>query len=451
MYFDYQIEGINILKHREKTLLADEMGLGKTVQAIGVINHYASERFIKAEKPLNVLIICPANLKYNWLKELKIWSTYNPLYLGIVNGSKYPDNKDTIIINYDIVSRHKDRILETEWDYLILDEAHYLKNPKSARTKAVLGVRGDGIKAKRTIALTGTPAPNRPIELYPLLHYLDSETFNSEIAFAKRYCNAKRVQTFNPRTKRWEPRWDFSGASNLEELNRMLRGGLMIRRLKKDVLKDLPPKMRQVIEIDIPLSKEEKRLSELTKAHISGALTTTQFNTAVEELTEASAIPFLTLSKICKETAIRKIPYVISHIKDCLEGANKLVVFCFHVEMIEALRKEFRNISVVFSGSTSKAQKLVAINSFQTDKAVRVFIGNIKAAGVGITLTASSNLIMAESSWVPGDMTQAEDRVHRIGQNEKVLIQHIVLKGSTDALRIKAAVNKQKVLDKILT
>lgn len=449
MYFDYQIEGIARLVRMKNALLADEMGLGKTIQAIGAMNHYMEHVFAEPDRGINILIICPANLKHNWLKEFKIWSKYD-LPCGIVKGSKYPEDANVVIINYDIIKRHKPRIQKTEWDYLILDEAHYLKNPKSARTKAIFGLKDGPIEAKRVIAITGTPAPNRPIELYPLLRYLDPKHYNSETTFATRYCNAQWMWGFDPKSKRYVRRWDLSGASNLGELNRNLRRGLMIRRLKKDVLKDLPPKLRQMIEVDIPLSKEEKQLSDITEKLISGKLTKAQFDMAVDKLTEASAIPFLTLSKICKETAIRKIPYVISHVKDCLAATDKLVVFCYHVEMLEALAKGFPSISVTLSGSTSKTNRLTAVDRFQTDKTIHLFIGNIKAAGVGVTLTASSNLIMAESSWVPGEISQAEDRVHRIGQNEKVLIQHLVLKGSTDSLKIKSAVNKQRIIDMIV-
>jgi SNF2 family DNA or RNA helicase len=220
------------------------MGLGKTIQGIGVWNCCRFEK---------TLVVCPASLKLNWKREFEKWAI-RPIKVQIINGTKtdaWPvnDDYDVLIINYDIVVAHKPRLMEIDWDFQIVDECHYLKNPDTKRTKALLGYKprsGSASKSEKPIPgrckiyMSGTPIVNRPVELWPLLSSVDPKGLGvSFFGFAKRYCAAKQTG--------WG--WDFSGASNLEELQERLRERFMCRRLKQDVLKDLPAKRRQVLEL----------------------------------------------------------------------------------------------------------------------------------------------------------------------------------------------------------
>lgn len=243
-YLPYQKAGIAYAMAKPNVLIGDEMGLGKTIQAIGVYNTDPTIH--------RVLVVCPSSLRLNWKKEWAKWATRTSR-IAVVNGGKPSDwiaadaaTCPVVVINYDILAKHRAAIDAITWDLLIVDEAHYLKNPKAIRTKAVLGQRVKGIEkakaiaARRRIFLTGTPIVNRPVELFPLVEALDPAGLGKNFfAFAKRFCNATQTK--------WG--WDFSGASRLDELQRTLRERFLVRRLKADVLTELPPKRRQVIEI----------------------------------------------------------------------------------------------------------------------------------------------------------------------------------------------------------
>ncbi|MDD5719965.1 MAG: SNF2-related protein, partial [Candidatus Krumholzibacteria bacterium] len=239
-YLPYQAEGIEFALGRRNTLIADEMGLGKTIQALGVINALDIRR---------VLIVCPASLRINWAREARKWLCRRREICIVNEKNTVLAGAEIVICNYDRVWDYWDRLAAVHWDLLIGDEAHYLKNPKSQRAKASLGgmiktalgnkrKRGIAASAARLRLLTGTPILNKPIELYPLLKALDRERWGQAwLWYATRYCAATRQ-----RVGRDKEVWDTSGASNLDELQRILRGTVMIRRRKMDVLKDLPPK-----------------------------------------------------------------------------------------------------------------------------------------------------------------------------------------------------------------
>jgi SWI/SNF-related matrix-associated actin-dependent regulator 1 of chromatin subfamily A len=239
-----------------------------------------------------------------------------------------------------------------------------------------------------------------------------------------RYCDAYPGQ--------WG--WDYSGASNLDELNERLRSTVMIRRLKADVMKELPPKRRQIIELSGALPKPE-----------------VDYLAAVKALKNPGQIAFEEIARVRHEDALAKLPQVIEFIKDALEESEKIVVFAWHRDVIEGLTQALIDFSpVIVTGDTSLKNRQWAIENFQNEPHTRIFIGNIQAAGVGITLTAASHVIFAELDWTPGVVSQAEDRCHRIGQKDFVLVQHLVLSGSIDAKMAKILVAKQEVLDKAL-
>ena len=435
-YLPYQKAAIAYAMQRPSTLFADEMGLGKGVETIGVINADPTVR--------RVLIVCPASLKINWQREFQKWSV-RPYSIGIANGGKFPES-DVVICNYDILTKNLEAIQAVQWDVLIADECHYAKNKKAQRSKALYA-----IQAKRRLFLTGTPIVNRPVELFPIVNALDPKTFGNFMDYAKRYCDATKNR-FG---------WDFSGASNLEELQDKLRTSIMVRRLKKDVLTELPAKRRQVIEFPAngcstviraemdAAAKHEETLAILrARVALADAADDEEgYKEAVEELRHGTRTAFTEMSQLRHETAVAKIPYVIEHVKECIESSGKVIVFAHHIDVLNALTEAFGAEAVCLQGNTPQKERQEAVDRFQNDPNVKVFVGSITAAGVGITLTAASHVIFAELDWVPGNVTQAEDRAHRIGQQNSVLVQHLVLEGSLDATMARTIVNKQEAID----
>jgi SWI/SNF-related matrix-associated actin-dependent regulator 1 of chromatin subfamily A len=451
-YLPYQRAGISFGLDRESVLFGDEMGLGKTIQAIGMIN---SDPSLK-----KILVICPATLRLNWRKEMQRWLVI-PRSIVIAEGSSCPcEAFDITIINYDILKKNREKLDRVEWDIIITDEAHYLKNPNAQRTIAVVGQekKGEiikpGIKARRKVMLTGTPIPNRPIEGWPLFHYLAPQEFRSFWGYAKRYCDAQQNGYG----------WDMTGAANLGELQDKLRSTIMVRRLKADVLTELPAKRRAVIELPqngsaSVVAAEQKGWSayqdmvEDLRARVELAKASDKpedYEDAVSKLRQAVQSAFTEMAKLRHATAVAKIPYVIAHINDSIEGGKKIIVFAHHKDVVHALEAEFGECCVSVTGDTPMVRRQDNVDRFQSDPNCLIFIGNIQAAGVGLTLTASSHVIFAELDWVPGNVTQAEDRAHRIGQKEMVLVQHLVLEGSLDAKMARTIVEKQAVIDQAL-
>ncbi|MBT9258178.1 MAG: DEAD/DEAH box helicase [Clostridiales bacterium] len=451
-YLPYQRAGIAFAKERHGVLIADEMGLGKTIQAIGLINATPSIR--------HVVIICPASLKLNWRRELERWLV-RPLSVGIADSRNWPET-DVVIVNYDIVHIHHDPLRAREWDLLVADEAHYLKSGNRAR-RALYVLGGSGgknarkispIPAKRRVFLTGTPLLNRPIELWPLVHALDPDHWSSFWHYAKRYCNAHHNGYG----------WDFSGASHLEELQERLRTTVMIRRLKRDVLTELPAKRRQIIELPANGASDAIRQEREAWSRIEDQLADLQvevelakasdheedYRAAVERLRTATRAAFTEIARLRHQTALAKLPQVLDFLDNILEEDSKVVVFAHHHDVIRGIADHFGNAAVSLTGETPLPERQAAVDRFQSDPSCRVFVGNIQAAGVGLTLTAASHVVFAELDWVPGNITQAEDRCHRIGQRDSVLVQHLVLEGSLDATMAKRLVAKQEVLDAAL-
>jgi SNF2 family DNA or RNA helicase len=451
-YLPYQKAGIQFGLNRLNTLFGDQMGLGKTIEAIGVCN--------ADENANSILIICPASLKINWQREFQKWDTKNRS-VEIVNGV-FPKSQ-VVIVNYDILKKHRIAIREREWDILICDEVHYLKNSKALRTKEVFGCRKyqsqghiEPISAKRKLFLTGTPILNRPIELWTLVHALDAEGIGKSWKYyVERYCDAYQDR-FG---------WNTSGASNLEELQKRLRLSFMIRRLKEDVLTELPPKRRQIITFPSDsallkvIEKEKQSYEELQeriqslRVQVELAKASEQegvYESAVQALNGETQVLFSEISKLRHETAVAKIPLMIEHLKDQLESTGKIVFFAHHHDVMDAIQGEFKDISVKLSGKEDMEERQQAVDSFQNNPKIKLFIGSIKAAGVGITLTASNMVVFGELDWVPGNISQCEDRTHRIGQKESVLIQHLVVDDSLDAKMAQTLVNKQEIIDKAL-
>lgn len=450
-YMPFQKAGIAYALKRDATLIGDEMGLGKTIQALGFVNTLPEAQ--------HILIICPASLRINWKQEAEKWLVNENLSVQIVDTKNPPlPHANVFIINYDILKKNREFLMSREWDVMIVDECHYLKNNRAARTQAVLGdykSEQKPIAAKQRLFLTGTPILNRPIEIQPVLGNIAPKKFGNFFSFAMRYCDAHKNQ--------WG--WDFSGASNLDELQEELRSTCMVRRLKADVLTELPAKRRAVIEI--PLNGNSRVVNAELKAMTAGEARLAEFKAAVElakvsedknvyeeavnRLKKAAQAHFEEMSRLRKETAIAKAPLVAAHVADAVDQGAKVVVFAHHHEVIDTLVTELSEHGVVkLDGRDSMEDRNAAVTAFQEDDAVKVFVGGIKAAGVGLTLTESAHVVFAELDWVPGNMTQAEDRCHRIGQANSVLVQHLVLESSIDSNLAKTLVRKQAIIDKAL-
>jgi len=447
-YLPYQRAGIVYAVDHRNCLLADEMGLGKTIQAIGLIN--------AIPEIANVLVICPASLKLNWKREMEKWLTRS-LTMGIIN-SEIPAT-DIVICNYDIVKKHAEKLKSKTWDLMICDESHYLKNPKAQRTQSVLGGKDvSPIPATRKIFLTGTPVLNRPIELHPLLRALNVEWAKNWRQYVRRYCDGSET--------RWG--WDVSGASNTGELGEKLRSTLMIRREKSQVLAELPEKTHQLITLSpngcaAQIKKEQaaweaheeatkKHKEKIAKLRKEEKTDTEAYREAVQAMRQAALASFAEISKLRHETAVKKIPHAVELVTNAVESEGSIVVFSHHTDVLDGIVDGVRKAGYTaekIDGSVPVEKRQQIVDDFQAGK-INVFVGSIKAAGVGITLTKSSHVIFAELDWTPATIAQAEDRCHRIGQKNNVLVQHIVFDGSIDAMIAKKLVEKEEIIESIM-
>lgn len=458
-YFPFQRAGIAYAFERRATLLGDQMGLGKTPQACGVLNCMPLAR--------RILVICPASLKLMWRREMTRWLV-NRRPILIADSKFFPDCDGVVIINYDILRKHREIIKGTEWDLLIVDECHLLKNPRAIRSQEVLGVEATkkekatgmadvpGIQATKKLLLTGTPIPNRTREIWGLIHYLDPITWSSWWKFAGRYCGADQSNG-----------WNSDGASNLEELQRRLRETIMIRRLKADVLKELPPKTRRVVAIEpdaeaARIIKAEVEADEEDEAMTDLAARVELAKAGTDAAAYASMVDQLSLRRksrndadiftLRKNTAIAKIrmPVVMDMLEDAVEQSEKVIIFVHHHEVSRTIMAKFGTAAVLIDGDVKLPDRDMAASRFQTDPTCKVIVGSIGAMGTGWTLTAASHVIMLELDFVPGNVSQCEDRAHRIGQTDNVLVEHYVLEGSLDADMARTLVEKQDVIDQAL-
>lgn len=474
-YDGYQKAGIAFalasFKKYGGCIIGDSMGLGKTVQAIGVLN---SEPKIQ-----RALFIVPNSLKLNWYRELKKWLV-RQMTIGIADPDHFPKT-DIVIANFDILHKYE-KSLSFYWDLVTIDEAHKIKNPKSMRAKAILGYRptreeakegmqpSSGIPTRRKLALTGTPIENRTMEIFPLLNWIDSKKWKSSFDFGLRYCGGQQKiigRRFDYATGKWVKKYarDFKGASNTDELQSELRSSFFIRRLKEDVLLDLPPKRRQIIILPSDglerLIAEERKIAERWEPKLqaireqakNAQLSNNQaeYAKAVQAMEATECASHRDGLKASHDVALAKVPLASEHIGDALEEGGKIILFGHHLDVIAAYMKafkEFRPVRIIGEDKVHDRQR--SVDTFQTDPNCRLIVCGIMAAGTGWTLTASSHVIFAEIDYVPGVMSQCEDRSHRRGQMNPVLVQHLVLAGSVDVSKVQTIVRKQEVIDQAL-
>jgi len=467
--YPFQNKGVSFIESRNgRALIGDEMGLGKSAQSIA---------WLQLRKELSpVIIIVPASIKLNWKKELNMWLEPGSYNLYLISGRPNPNEKyeqyknhqvtqakngfkrDIIIINYDILSnitetkkvlnpnsgllkKIKVEVKNSGWISFLLkikpqviigDEIHYIKNNDTLRTKAFLKLCK---KVPHVIGLSGTPIINRPIEFYNSIKVINPNIFPSYWSYAKKYCGASN--------NGWG--WNYNGATNTEELHEIVTKHVMLRRKKSEVLKELPPKTRAVIPIELNNQKEYFRAK---KNIINWIL----YNEGEEKAKKASNAEILVEFEKLKQLAVKgKMNSCIQWIKDFIDNDEKLVVFTTHKEIINELSEAFKNISVKLDGSTSLKNRQLAVDRFQSDDEIRLFLGNVKAAGVGITLTAASSTCFIELPWTVGETDQAEDRVHRIGQEAENVNAYYLLAEDTIEIEIAELLDeKRKVTSAVL-
>ncbi|NXG07727.1 ZRAB3 endonuclease, partial [Sakesphorus luctuosus] len=419
----FQEKGIIFALQRSgRCMIADEMGLGKTIQAIAISYYY------KNEWPL--LIVVPSSLRYPWVDEMEKWiPELSPDDISIIQNKTDVGGISTskvTILGYGLLTSDAQALIDTlyrqNFKVVVIDESHYMKSRNATRSKILLPIVQ---KALRAVLLTGTPALGRPEELFMQIEALFPRRFGTWSEYAKKYCNA-RVRFFGKRAQ-----WDCRGASNLEELHRLL-SEIMIRRLKSDVLTQLPPKVRQRIPFDLP----QAAAKSLNATFAEWEKLMRNLNSDAPESHFSQVMNLIT--HLYKETAIAKAGAVKDYIKMMLENDKlKFLVFAHHLSMLQActeavIESKVRYIRI--DGSVPSAERIHLVHQFQKDPETRVAILSIQAAGQGLTFTAATHVVFAELYWDPGHIAQAEDRAHRIGQGSSVNIHFLVARGTMDTL-----------------
>jgi SWI/SNF-related matrix-associated actin-dependent regulator of chromatin subfamily A-like protein 1 len=431
--FPFQVEDVQrIEQFGGRALLALEMGLGKTIISLAWLRCHPELR--------PTIIVVPATIKLVWCRQIATWlpgEEVHALY-GAQATHNLRDLRGIIVVNYELLIMKLLDSKRTLAEYLadkvkpkavVVDEVHFVSNLSTQRTRAVRLITS---KCKHILALSGTPATSRPAQFFPILSMMYPTAFPSFFHFAMKFCG--------PKNTGWG--WDFSGSSNAGELHKLLLNLGMLRRKKEDVLKDLPAKIRDVVPMEITNRVEY----DTAEADFIEWLISKGETEKAERARHAEAV---TRMEGLKQLAVRgKLDRVVEWISDFLEDSDgKLIVFTHHIEIRDALSYKFPGVSIVALGG-DKTQK--AADIFQQDPKVRVFIGNIDSAGVGITLTAASTVAFVELPWTPGKCSQAEDRAHRIGQKDTVNVHFLVAKDTIEEDIAGVLDRKAKMLTKVM-
>jgi len=427
--YKYQREGIKLIDFFDgRVLLADDVGLGKSLQALW---------WITQADAWPAVVVCPANVKWHWeheaLQNLGIRA-------AVLEGQKPPDVESLArrpkltILNYDILQYWVPWLREIGAKTIILDECAALMNRETKRTKASRALCRD---VPHVLSLSATPLMNRPREMWPTLNILRPDEFGAFWSFGHKYCGAKLG---------YQNRWVFDGASNVKSLNKLLRKTCMIRRRAKDVALELPDKIREILPL--PLS-DEQEYSEATNDFLMWLRK--KDAAAARRASKAQAV--VQMGHLMRLAAKLKLRGVVDWINNLLATTDeKVVIFAVHTKCVRALRRRINAQSVVVDGSVSGRARKSAVMQFQNDPRVRVFIGNIQAAGVGLNgLQGSARIVVfAELPFVPATVTQAEGRLHRIGQKDTVWAYYFVAKGTIEEKLLAILQQKQGVVGTIL-
>ena len=442
--YGFQRAGIAYAVDHGRTMIADEMGLGKTVQALSTV---------ELQDAYPVLVVVPAVVKLNWLREANRWVPGRTVQ--VAEGRKPRTiTADILVINYDILPYWSEEVRKHGWQAVIFDESHYLKNAKAKRTKAAKTIAHT---IPLRLLLTGTPVLNRPVELTSQLDVMGRlDDFGGFWTFVHRYCAAHK----NP----WG--WDFTGASNLEELHTKLRETCFVRRTKAQVLGDLPAKQKITMPVDFDrthydevdadlkvwlkeriLADEEWRARLAAMADEDAEAARTAWH---KEQAMGRAKTLVKIEALKQAAAESKLPAVCDWTTSFLDSGRKLVLFAHHKSVVNGIADCIREAGysvVTITGDTQPEDRQANVDRFQTDPDVRLLVANIQAGGVGITLTAASDVAFAELPWRPGDLTQAEDRCHRIGQTETVTAWYLLAANTIEEKIAGMLDNKRAVVD----
>jgi len=420
---EHQRTAIEKLVGSKRFILADDMGLGKTTSTIIA----ALETDIK-----KILIICPASLKINWEREIK---NYTDRSVYICEGKNFSTEHDFVIVNYDIIKNFydlKDKenspITKGNFDLVIIDEAHYISNPQAQRTKLINSFVKD---VEYLWLLTGTPMTSRPINYYNLLNLIESPVAQNWMAYVIRYCQGYQFKAGNRKV------WNVNGASNLEEL-RDRTSRQVLRRLKEDVL-DLPEKIITPIYLRLKSKKYEELMGEYYE----------WYNKNPDE-SRSLTVQFNKLMKVRQVIAEEKILNTIEVVENILELGKKVIIFTNFTDTLHKIHSHFGKKAVYLDGTCSKVQRQYAVDQFQDNDKIKVFVGNLQAAGVGITLTAGEAVIFNDLSFVPAHHQQAEDRAYRYGQKNCVSVYYPLFDNTIEGVIYDMLINKKNIIDTVM-
>lgn len=419
----HQKEAIQKLVENKKYILADDMGLGKTTSTIIAALESGAKK---------VLIICPATLKINWKREIE---NYSDKTIYIAEGKNFSTEHDFVIINYDILknfhdSKKKDnsQILASNFDLVVVDEAHYIKNAQAQRTKLINDIVK---KVDRLWLLTGTPMTSRPIDYYNLLSLVDSPVAKNWMAYVIRYCSGYQFKVGARKV------WNVMGSSNLEEL-RERTSNTITRRLKEDVL-DLPDKIITPVYLRLKSKDYEELMGEYYNWYDKNP-----------DESKSLTVQFTKLTKVRQVIANEKISQTIELAENILEQGKKIIIFCNFTDSLNQIVEHFDKSAVKVDGSMTKQDRQFSVDQFQENEKIKVFVGNIKAAGVGLTLTAAEAVIMNDLSFLPSDHSQAEDRAYRFGQKNNVLVYYPIFENTIEGVIYDILNNKKQVIATVM-
>jgi len=419
----HQKEAIEKLVRNKKFILADDMGLGKTTSTI------ISALETGAKK---ILIICPASLKINWQREI---ANYSDRSVFLAEGKKFSSDSDFVIVNYDILKNFHDikdkdnsQILKSNFELVIMDEAHMISNPQAQRTKIVNDLCN---KLERVWLLTGTPMTSRPMNYYNLLNLVDSPVAANWMAYAKRYCNGFQFSVGKRKV------WNVTGASNLDELRERTQTHIL-RRLKEDVL-DLPDKIITPVYLRLKSKDYEELMGEYYEWYDKN-----------QEESSSLTIQFGKLMKVRKVIAQEKVKSTIELAENIIEQGKKVIIFTNFTDTLQEIYNHFGKSAVYLDGSCSKPHRQKAVDEFQENDKIKVFVGNLKAAGVGITLTSAEAVIMNDLSFVPAEHAQAEDRSHRIGQKNSTSVYYPLFENTIEGAIYDILTRKKKIISTVM-
>jgi len=447
----FQLQGLQYgVSKQGRCLIADEMGLGKSLQALMIAYEYSS-----TDWPL--LIICPSSIRFVWKQQISRW------FNGLINVNNdvqvIKKGKDSInlkakivIVPYVLLASNahlRELPGKKPFQCVICDESHYIKDSTSKRSSAVLSILK---KTKRAILLSGTPSMNNADELYPQIVHLFPSRAPTLAAYRNRYCVSS---TFTPKNSSF-PITRWSGSQFREELNSLLLSTLMIRRMKKDVLTELPDKIRQRIDLDVGDSKWCKELQQMTSRWLASSCG----NQRVGNYSNQS----LETMELWRATGAAKLHSVKEYLKDLFASNEsssstfKCIIFAHHKFVLDGIEDLLLNETsfvgpgkyMRIDGSVSQDQRSIRVSDFQSNPDCRVALLSITACAEGITLTAANLVLFTELYWVPGIIEQAEARAHRVGQKDSVYCQYLICPESPDEVVFNMLEKKKKDTSAIL-